>query len=122
MKTLVAVLLFVIVGLASTIYVQSRTISKLNAEVAEVPSLRLAKATLIADLNEANDKFASTDLSRQFAEHGENRWETVIKPLYTPAIVQRLKPVSLPDGTQRIVWPNPHDLPYLLAEYCATRR
>lgn len=128
MKTLVGILLLAIVALSATVYVQHRTntalgaqINKLEGDVADVPSLRLAKATLIKELNEANEKFADADLQRQFREEGQARWERVITPLYTPAIIRRLKPVPLPDGTRRVVYPNPYDLPYLLNEYCAAR-
>ena len=129
MKTLVGILLLVIVALSATVYMQHRTntalgaqISKLEDDVADVPSLRAAKATLIKQLSEANTKFGGADLERQFREEGEARWERVIMPLYTPAIIRRLKPVPLPDGTRRVVYPNPYDLPYLLNEYCAARR
>ncbi len=122
MKTFFGILLLVIVGLSATVYVQHRANTKLNSELADLPGLRLAKADLIKEVNAANTKFADADLLRQVRENGVERWEKAVTPLYTPAILRRLKPVPLPDGTQRIVWPNPYDLPTLLNEYCAARR
>lgn len=122
MKTLIAILLFVIAGLSATVYMQYRTNAALNRELADVPGLRLAKTTLIKELKETNSKLADANLDRQFAEEDEARWKRAITPLYTPAIIRRLQPVPLPDGTNRVVWPNPYDLPYLLNEYCVARR
>ena len=84
-------------------------------------SLKLAKGSLIDELNEADAKFASADFQRQSAEEGEARWKRAVTALYPPAIFRRLHPVPLPDGTGKVVWPNPYDLPALVAEHCSVK-
>lgn len=119
MKTVNAFLLGTVITLGGIACIEYQTII---SQASELTSLRTAKATLLKDVNETNRKFGEADLARQISEAAFEKWQKESTYLYTPAILRQLKPVPLPDGTSKVVWPNPYDLPKLVEAYCTARR